>query len=237
MIAYPAVDLREGACVQLVGGDYAAERVRVADVVGQARAFREAGFTRLHVVDLDAATGRGDNAALVDRLIGESGLRVQVGGGVRTEERAAELLERGADRVIVGTRAVEDAAFRERLASRFPDRIVVALDVREREVVVRGWASGAGQAVTSLATEMAGLPLAGLLVTAVHREGALGGADHSLYRELKGATSAPLFASGGVGSLDDLRSLASAGVAGVVIGMALYTGAVDATQVAREYGG
>jgi phosphoribosylformimino-5-aminoimidazole carboxamide ribotide isomerase len=236
MIALPAIDLRDGACVQLVGGDYAAERVRIADVMGQARTFRDAGFTWLHVVDLDAATGRGENASLVDRLVKESGLRVQVGGGVRSLERASALLSLGAERVVVGTRAVEDQAFRHELAERHPGKIVVAVDVRGREVLVRGWAEGAGRSVTELAVELAPLPLAGLLVTAVHREGALAGPDIALYEELGRVTPSPLFASGGVGSAGDLERLAEAGCRGAVIGMALYTGALDAAGVAKRYG-
>ncbi|HWL89488.1 MAG TPA: 1-(5-phosphoribosyl)-5-[(5-phosphoribosylamino)methylideneamino] imidazole-4-carboxamide isomerase, partial [Polyangiaceae bacterium] len=191
MIALPAVDLREGACVQLVGGDYDKERIRIADPLSQARAFREMGFSWLHVVDLDAATGRGDNAAWVERLVRESGLRVQVGGGVRTLERAAQLFEVGAERVIVGTRAVEDAAFRNEVAQAFPQRIVVAADVREREVVTRGWAARTGRPIADFAKELDELPLAGLLVTAVHREGALGGADAELCEELVRVTRIP----------------------------------------------
>lgn len=236
MIALPAIDLREGACVQLVGGDYAAERVRVKDVLGQARAFREVGFDWLHVVDLDAATGRGENTALVDRLVKESGLRVQVGGGVRDEVRATSLLSLGAERVVVGTRAVEDPAFRSALATRHPGKIVVAVDVRGREVLVRGWAEGAGQPVTALAAELAALPLAGLLVTAVHKEGALEGPDVALYGELRKVTRAPIFASGGVSTLEDLARLEEVGCEGAVIGMALYTGALDPTEVAIRYG-
>lgn len=236
MIALPAIDLREGACVQLVGGEYDAERVRITDVLGQARRFRDAGFSSLHVVDLDAATGRGDNTGLVDRLVRESGLVVQVGGGVRTIERAEALLDLGAERVVVGTRAVEDPAFRAELAARRPGRVVVAIDVREREVLVRGWAEGAGRHVTDLAKELATLPLAGLLVTAVHLEGALGGPDVKLYQELRDVTAAPLFASGGIRSLGDLEELEAAGCVGAVIGMALYTGALDLERVAARYG-
>jgi len=236
VIALPAVDLREGACVQLVGGDYDKERIRIADPLSQARAFREMGFSWLHVVDLDAATGRGDNAAWVERLVRESGLRVQVGGGVRTLERAAQLFEVGAERVIVGTRAVEDAAFRNEVAQAFPQRIVVAADVREREVVTRGWAARTGRPIADFAKELDELPLAGLLVTAVHREGALGGADAELCEELVRVTRIPIFASGGVTSMEDLGRLRDAGGAGAVIGMALYTGTLDGRVVAKEYG-
>ncbi len=235
MIALPAIDLREGACVQLVGGDYDAERVRVPDPLAQARAFRELGFRRLHVVDLDAATGRGDNRSVVERLVEESGLEVQTGGGVRSPERVRELLELGASRVVVGTRAIEDARFCEWIAHEHPGRVVVAVDVRDREVLVRGWQAGAGRDVRELAKELDRLPLAGLLVTAVHLEGKLGGVDAALYRELGDVTRLPIVASGGVGKHDDLAELSQAGCHAVVIGMALYTGALDARRVAEEY--
>ncbi|WP_394827534.1 HisA/HisF-related TIM barrel protein [Pendulispora albinea] len=236
MIALPAIDLREGKCVQLVGGDYANERVRIDDPLAQARAFHAMGFTWLHVIDLDAATGRGENLALTERLVRESGLRVQVGGGVRTVERAAQLFDAGAERVIVGTRAIEDPAFREDVVRAFPGRIVVAADVRDREVVTRGWAARTGLSIASFALELGALPIGGILVTAVHREGALAGADTALCQELTQVTAAPIFASGGVTTLDDLARLRDAGGAGAVIGMALYTGALDGRAVAREYG-
>ena len=236
MIALPAVDLREGACVQLVGGDYDRERVRIDDPLSQARAFRDMGFSWLHVVDLDAATGRGENLGWIERLIRESGLRVQVGGGVRTLERAAHLLDVGAERVIVGTRAIEDVAFREEVVNAFPQRVLIAADVREREVVTRGWAARTGLRITELAKELDPLPIGGILVTAVHLEGALGGADAELCRELAQVTRAPIFASGGVTTLDDLARIRDAGGAGAVIGMALYTGTLDGRAVAQEYG-
>lgn len=147
MIAIPAVDLRAGRCVQLVGGDYAQERVRLDDPVEVAREWVRAGFARLHVVDLDAATGRGSNRALIGELLRavarETGgaVPVQVGGGVREEEDIAALLDEGAAAVVVGTRAVEDEAWRETMALRYPGQLVLAADVRGRQVVTRGWSS------------------------------------------------------------------------------------------------
>lgn len=234
MIVLPAIDLREGACVQLVGGDFDAERVRRPDAVAQLRAFRADGFTSLHVVDLDAATGRGDNTALVARLLAEGG-DIQVGGGVRTIERARALVDAGAARVVAGTQAVADRAFREQLAAAFPDRVVVALDVRDRQVLVKGWAEGSGREVTDLLRELAELPLAGVLVTAVHREGKMEGPDTPLLAELAAATSLRIVASGGVGSIEDLRALERAGAAAAVVGMALYTDALEPRAVAEEF--
>jgi phosphoribosylformimino-5-aminoimidazole carboxamide ribotide isomerase len=242
MIAIPAVDLRAGRCVQLVGGDYAQERVRLDDPVEVARGWVRAGFARLHVVDLDAATGRGSNRALIGELLRavarETGgaVPVQVGGGVREEEDIAALLDEGAAAVVVGTRAVEDEAWRETMALRYPGQLVLAADVRGRQVVTRGWSSTSTLEVGELVRDCAGLPLAALLVTAVQLEGRMEGTDLPLMEELAGQAAAPLLASGGVASADDLRALAHRGVAGAVLGMALYTGALDARHTAEEFG-
>jgi len=139
MIVIPAVDLRDGACVQLVGGDYADEAVRLEDPLEVARGWARLGFPWLHVVDLDAATERGSNAALVRAIAHDTGALVQAGGGVRSEERIEALLDDGVARVVVGTRALEDPDWLRDMAERFPGVLVVAADVRERRVVTRGW--------------------------------------------------------------------------------------------------
>ncbi len=236
MIAMPAIDLRDGACVQLVGGDFADERIRLPDPVAAATRWRELGFGKLHVVDLDAATGRGENGAVIDALVRLDGLSFQVGGGLATTERVTDLLGRGASTAVVGTRAVQDPSWLEGLATRHPGRIVVAADVRGREVVVRGWTAGAGLDVLDLMTRLRGLPLAGVLVTAVHVEGRLEGPDLELMHAVRVATELPLLASGGIRSLADLRDLDRAGAAGAVIGMALYTGSLDPRAAAEEFG-
>lgn len=234
MIVLPAIDLREGQCVQLVGGSYDAERVRIPDVVRQAEHFRDAGFRRLHVVDLDAATGRGENRAVIERLLAVPGLELQVGGGVRDRARAEALLAAGARAVVVGTRALEQPELLAELAGAHPGKIIVALDVNGREVLLRGWAEGSGRRIEDALDDVKRHALAGVLVTAVHKEGALGGSDHALYRDIVPRAGAlPVLASGGVASLADLEALEAASVAGVVVGMALYTGALEPSALAR----
>lgn len=235
MRALPAIDLRDGACVQLVGGDYGDERVRLTDVVQVCTRWRDAGLTHQHVVDLDAATGRGSNRGVLELLARVPGVRLQVGGGVRDEGAVEALLALGAEKVVVGTRAIEDAPWLERTAARFPGRLVVAADVRGEMVVTRGWAGSSGLALGALLARLAGLPLAGVLVTAVHVEGQLQGADVPLVLKAVAATEHPLIASGGITTLDDLYALAHAGAHAAVIGMALYTGRLDATQLAQEF--
>ncbi|MDB4884779.1 MAG: 1-(5-phosphoribosyl)-5-(5-phosphoribosylamino)methylideneamino imidazole-4-carboxamide isomerase [Gemmatimonadetes bacterium] len=235
MIAIPAVDLRGGACVQLVGGSYAQEKVRLENPLEVARSWERYGFERLHVVDLDAATGQGSNLALVRTLIADAGLPVQVGGGVRSSELVEELLEAGAMRVIVGTRAIEEPDWLADLASRHPGEIIVAADVRERRVTTRGWAHTMPVDILDLVEELNGFPLGGLLVTAVHREGQLQGTDLPLMEDVAELSNVPVIASGGISSMQDLRALEHRGLAGAVIGMALYTGALDPVVVAGEF--
>jgi phosphoribosylformimino-5-aminoimidazole carboxamide ribotide isomerase len=235
MIAIPAIDLREGACVQLVGGSYANERVRLDDPVGVARMWEDVGFRRLHVVDLDAALDRGSNAPLVSDILRATTAAVQAGGGVRNEGRVEELLDAGAEHVIVGTRAIEDVRWLDAMAERFPDRIIVAADVRERRIVTHGWIRTLPLNILDALDDFNTLPLAGILVTAVHREGQLAGTDLPLMEEVAEAADFPVYASGGITTMQDLRALADRGVAAAIIGMALYTGAIDARVVAEEF--
>jgi phosphoribosylformimino-5-aminoimidazole carboxamide ribotide isomerase len=236
MIAIPAVDLRDGACVQLVGGSYERERVRLQDPVAVARRWYDIGFRRLHVVDLDAATARGSNTALVDQILEASAAYVQVGGGVRTAQRVDALIAAGARHVIVGTQAIDDPDWLRAIATQYPGAIIVAADVRNRAIVTRGWRTTLSIDVADFVREVEALPLAGLLVTAVHREGEMRGPDLPLVEEIAALTAIPVIASGGVGSIGDLRALAERGAFAVVIGMALYTGAIDPRAVAAEFG-
>lgn len=236
MIAIPAVDLRDGACVQLVGGSFADERVRLPDPVAVARQWATLGFGRLHVVDLDAATGGGDNATVIASILHDASVAVQVGGGIRTSERARELVTLGAACVVVGTRAVEDRDWLAGLAAEFPGRVVVAADVRGRQVMTHGWARTQPRDVIDFVRDLASLPLGGLLVTAVHLEGLMQGTDLPLMESVVEASGLPVIASGGVTTIADLRALKQRGVAAAVIGMALYTGALDARPVAEEFG-
>lgn len=235
MIAIPAVDLREGACVQLVGGDYANERVRLADPISVAREWARYGFRRLHVVDLDAATGRGSNRDIVNELLREIPAEVQVGGGVRSTSDVDDLVTIGARAVVVGTRAFEDDDWLARLAHAYPNEILVAADVRDRRVVTHGWTRTLPREIVDVTEELSSLPLAGLLVTAVHREGRMQGADLFLMEDVVEAAAFPVYASGGIASIADLRALEDRGVAAAVIGMALYTGAIDPWHAAEEF--
>jgi phosphoribosylformimino-5-aminoimidazole carboxamide ribotide isomerase len=235
VIAIPAIDLREGACVQLVGGSYANEQVRLENPVDVARGWARAGFSRMHVVDLDAATGRGDNASVVRDILADVPASMQVGGGIRSGDAVEQLLQEGASWVVLGTRALEEPEWLAGTASSFPGQLIVAADVRERQVVTRGWTRTLSRTVLDVIEQLNEIPLGGVLVTAVHREGQLAGTDLFLMEDVAELSVHPIIASGGVSSLSDLRELAERGIAAAVIGMALYTGALDARSVAEEF--
>jgi phosphoribosylformimino-5-aminoimidazole carboxamide ribotide isomerase len=235
MIAIPAIDLRDGACVQLVGGEYAAERIRLPDPIAVALDWEAKGFQALHIVDLDAATGRGDNRRTIERLLTRTDLTVQVGGGIRDRDGIAWLIDAGATYVVVGTRALEDEEWLAEMADEFPQQLVVAADVRERKIVTRGWTRTMHLDIDEALERLSQLPLAGVLVTAVHKEGLMQGADLSLMEEVAESTPLPVIASGGIASDADLRLLADRGVTAAVLGMALYTGALDARAIAEEF--
>jgi phosphoribosylformimino-5-aminoimidazole carboxamide ribotide isomerase len=235
MIAIPAVDLRDGACVQLVGGSYDDERVRLSDPVGVAQSWTAMGFERLHLVDLDAATGAGSNDGVVRDILGAVRARVSVGGGIRSGDRIAELLELGAAQVVVGTRALEEPDWLAEQAARFPERLIVAADVRGGRLATRGWRGSLDRDVLAVIRELGVLPLAGILVTAVDVEGTLRGPALDLVSRAVEASQAPVIASGGVGTVDDLRALERTGASAVVIGMALYSGAIDPITLIGEF--
>jgi len=237
MIVIPAIDLRDGACVQLVGGEYAAERVRLPDPVAVALDWEKQGFQELHIVDLDAATGRGNNRKVIELRLDRTDLTVQVGGGVRDRDAIQWLVDAGATYVVVGTRALEDEEWLAEMADEFPEQLIVAADVRERKIVTHGWTKTLHLDIDEAMERLSALPLAGVLVTAVHKEGLMGGADLALMEDVVDSSDLPVIASGGIATDTDLRLLADRGVAAAVLGMALYTGALDARAIAEEFRG
>ena len=218
MDLYPAIDIRGGGAVRLTQGDFGRETA-YGDPVALARRFADAGAPWLHVVDLDAARhGAAVNRSVVLAIAGAVGVPVETGGGVRSEADVAELLDGGVQRVILGTMATEDPATAIELAHRYPGRVAVGIDYRRSpggrtEVAVRGWEEGSGRSVADLLAELDGAALAAVIVTAIDRDGTLGGPDLDGLAQVLGATSLPVVASGGVGSVADIESLAALSVA------------------------
>ena len=237
MIATPAVDLRGGRCVQLVGGRPEDERVSLPDPVAVARDWWARGFSDLHIVDLDAALGDGDNRDVIAAVSAATPAVTQAGGGVRNTEAIEALLALGVSRAVVGTRAVDDPSWLAESARRFPGRITVAADVRDGIVLRKGWTEGTGLVLEEFLATLAELPLAGVLCTDVGREGRMEGIHRDSVARALVASPHPMWISGGVTTLDELEFLADAGAAGVVLGMALYTGTLDPDAVARRWGG
>jgi phosphoribosylformimino-5-aminoimidazole carboxamide ribotide isomerase len=233
----PAIDLRGGRVVRLKQGDFSRETVYDPDPVGVARRLVSDGAPRVHVVDLDAARDGTSGNGEVLRAILEavSGTPVQVGGGLRSLGRIEELLDAGADRVIVGTLALEQPALLREAAQLYPQRIVVGLDAREGQVSVRGWMNDSPRTPLDLVREFEEVPLAAVLHTDIGRDGMLEGPNVEATAELARGTRHPVIASGGIGSLEDVVALARTRViAGAVIGQALYTGRVNLRDALQE---
>jgi phosphoribosylformimino-5-aminoimidazole carboxamide ribotide isomerase len=234
----PAIDLKDGHSVQLVGGDPSQARVQVEDVLGVARRFVDEGADMLHVIDLDAAldTGR-SNHDLLAQLVRGAGVPVQVGGGVRSTERIEELLGLGAERVIIGTRAVKDPAWLAQVAERFGEQLVVAVDAKGGEVVVRGWREGSGLRLLDHARQVDKLGLGGIFFTDVDVEGKLTGINEMLVKSVVDAVETPVQYAGGISSIDELLMLQDLGVEAAIIGMAVHTGRIHLRDAIQAMGG
>jgi phosphoribosylformimino-5-aminoimidazole carboxamide ribotide isomerase len=220
----PAVDVQDGEVVQLVGGERGTETT-YGDPVAAARRWVDAGARTLHLVDLDGAfEGDRANAAVFERIVDAVDVPIQVGGGIRTAEDAAGLLEAGVERVILGTAALEEPAIVERLTVEYPDRVVVSLDASDGEVLVSGWTEGTGIDPAEAARRYEELGAGAILFTDVDVEGQLDGVRTGPIADVVAAVDIPVVASGGVSTVDDVRACADAGAAAVVVGTALYEG-------------
>ena len=229
----PAIDIHDGEVVQLVGGKRGTD-TRYGDPARAARRWVAEGATRLHLVDLDGAfDGERNNAAAIESIVEAVDVPLQLGGGIRTEADASALLSEGIERVILGTAALESPELVGTLASTFPDRIVVSLDASEGEVVVRGWTEGAGITPTAAAKRFEDLGAGAILFTDVDVEGRLEGVRETPIENVVRAVNLPVIASGGVATIDDLRTIRDIGASAVVVGTALYEGAFTLSEAQR----
>ena len=231
MILFPAIDLKDGACVRLRQGDMNAATVFNDDPAAQARAFAAAGVEWLHLVDLDGAfAGRPVNAEAVDAILAAVDLPCQLGGGIRDLATVEHWLGRGIAGVILGTAALMDPALVRAACRSFPGRIAVGIDARGGRVAVEGWAETSEITARELALRFEDAGVAAIIHTDIERDGLLAGANAEATAALAAAVSTPVIASGGVGGLEDLRALKAveaSGIAGVVVGRALYDGRLD----------
>lgn len=241
MILYPAIDLKGGACVRLLRGEMDAATVYNPDPASQARAFQDAGCAWIHVVDLDGAfAGEAVNGAAVRSILSAVDVPVQLGGGIRSRAHIDTWLEAGVRRVILGTVALRDPDLVIAACRDHPERIAVGIDARDGKVAVQGWAETSEIAARDLALKFEDAGVAAIIFTDIDRDGALQGPNLDATGALARSLSTPVIASGGVSSLEDLRAIAGLegdGVAGAIVGRALYDGRVDVAGAVRALAG
>lgn len=237
MLIIPAIDLKGGKCVRLLRGDLQAETVYGDDPVAMGRRWVDEGARYLHLVDLDGAvSGAPVNGDAIAALCAKLSIPVEVGGGVRTVERAGSILAMGADRVIFGTAALEQPEVVIDACRRFPGRVAVGIDARGGKVATKGWVETSSVSAIEVARRLEGRGVACIIYTDIERDGTQQGVNIAATRALAEAIRIPVIASGGVGSLADVTALLPcepAGVTGVIIGRALYTGAVRLQDAIR----
>jgi phosphoribosylformimino-5-aminoimidazole carboxamide ribotide isomerase len=230
MLVIPAIDILGGRCVRLVRGDYSNPTVYSDDPMDVAASFADAGADRIHVVDLDAARGSGDNHKLIENIVGRDDVKVQVAGGIRTEERVDRLLAAGAQAVVMGTAAVREPRLLERCARKHSGRVLAALDVRGDQAAVSGWTQSEPLRIGSLLARWDVLALGGVIFTSIEKDGTLEGPDLKTLKRVRAMTGLPIQYSGGVSSIEEIRAVAEAGAAGVILGKALYEGKISLEQ-------
>jgi len=238
VILFPAIDLKQGQCVRLLRGDMDTATAYNADPADQARRFVEAGCQWLHVVDLDGAfAGKSVNGAAVDAILGAAGsVPVQLGGGIRDEGGIAAWLERGVNRVILGTVALRDPELVKRACARWPGRIVVGIDAKQGKVAVTGWSETSTMKALDLALKFEASGVAALVYTDIGRDGTLGGPNLEETVDLAFQLTTPVIASGGVSSLADLQALKqheNSGIVGVISGRAIYDGRIKLAEALK----
>jgi phosphoribosylformimino-5-aminoimidazole carboxamide ribotide isomerase len=229
MYIIPAIDLRNGKCVRLIQGQYDRQITYKDDPVAQAQEFQAAGAQWLHVVDLDGAkAGKPANTETIARIVAQTDLKVEVGGGLREEEAIRQLLDLGVKRAIIGTKAVSDFAWFSRMARQFEGRLALGLDARGSTVATHGWQADSELTVLDFARQAAELPLAVIIYTDISKDGMLCGPNIERTQAVAEAVDIPVVASGGVSKLDDIKNLAAVKVIDAVIaGRSLYEGTLD----------
>ncbi|ELR99212.1 1-(5-phosphoribosyl)-5-[(5-phosphoribosylamino)methylideneamino]imidazole-4-carboxamide isomerase [Gloeocapsa sp. PCC 73106] len=239
MEVIPAIDILAGNCVRLYQGDYEQAQVYNSDPVAVAQEWIKKGATRLHLVDLDGAKqGKPVNLDVIKAIVTGVDVPVQVGGGLRTLESLKQLFNLGVAGAIAGTVAVENPEEVKQWCVQFPGRVIIGIDAREGKVATRGWLETTEVEAIALAQQFTDMAAA-IIYTDIQRDGTLSGPNLKALRELAVAVDLPIIASGGVSSLTDLLSLLgleSLGVTGVILGRALYTGAVDLTEAIKAIG-
>lgn len=225
MIIIPAIDLMDKKVVRLRQGEAGNRKTYSDDPLGIAQKWKEQGASWLHIVDLDAALELGNNLDVIEEIAEKSNLNTQVGGGIRSLDYAENLIKGGVKRVVVGTRAFQDEDFLAKLIGKFnPSSVALSIDIKEGKVALRGWRETLSLDIQELCRTTAAAGLEWLVYTDISRDGTLEGLNYEAIRELRQKTSLNIIASGGVGSMEDIRKVNSFGIWGVIVGKALYEG-------------
>ena len=234
MILFPAIDLKDGLCVRLEQGDMARATVFNRDPAEQAYAFELAGFEYLHIVDLDGAfAGKPVNAKAVERILEATNIPMQLGGGIRDMATVESWLDKGVDRVIIGTAAVRDPVLVREAAAQFPGKVAVGLDARDGHVAVQGWAESSELSALEIARRFEDAGVAAIIYTDISRDGMLKGLNLDATIALAEAVSIPVIASGGLASIEDIRAMLAPRarkLEGAIAGRALYDGRLNAAE-------
>ena len=238
MLVIPAVDIKNGRCVRLIQGDPNQETVYSDSPVDQAKAWEDQGAKLLHIVDLDGAfEGVPKNLSLIEKMRTEITAEIELGGGIRDLETISRYKEIGIDRIIVGSAAFEDRVFLKAACEKYADSLIVGIDVVDMKVAIHGWKNVTETGFYEFVEEIKSLGVGELIVTDISRDGMLGGIDPDFYREILEKTGLKIIASGGVGTMDDLRKLkplAEKGLRGAIVGKALYEKRIDLAQAVEE---
>ncbi|MCX7749409.1 MAG: 1-(5-phosphoribosyl)-5-[(5-phosphoribosylamino)methylideneamino]imidazole-4-carboxamide isomerase [Clostridia bacterium] len=231
MVIYPAIDVKDGRCVRLVQGRFTDVTVYAEDPVGMALKWEQMGAQYLHVVDLDGArTGEPQNIAVISEMAVKLGMPVQLGGGIRSIEMIEIILCKGIQRLILGTSAVKDQNLVKQALKTFGSSIVIGIDAKDGMVAIEGWAKTSEFTAVGFAKKMQDLGAKTIIYTDISTDGMLAGPNLEAMEEMVKAVEIDVIASGGVSKLEDIKNLKNVGVAGAIIGKALYTGDIDLKQ-------
>ena len=237
MQLYPAIDIRGGQCVRLTQGLFDQAKVYAADPAEVAKLWKSQGASWLHLVDLDGAlAGRSVNEGVIQRIIRETDLPVELGGGIRTLEAAGRMLDLGVSRVIIGTKAAKEPEFMKELVDRFgPEAIVAGVDAKNGQVAVEGWETLSSRTALSLCMTMKEMGIRHIVYTDISRDGMLSGPNVEATRLMTAETGIDIIASGGVSGMEDLENLYREGIQGAIIGKALYEKRVDLKEAVSRF--
>jgi len=231
MIIFPAIDLYDKKAVRLFKGDYNQMTVYSENPLEVAKGFKAAGAEYIHMVDLEGAKdGTTPNFDIVASVAKESGLKVEIGGGIRSEETVKKYIDAGVMRVILGTAALNDREFLESVCKKYGDKIAVGADLKDGQVAVKGWLETSNVSGMDFLSEMQDLGVKTVVCTDISRDGAMRGTNRELYKELSEKFSMDIVASGGVSTIEDIKALREMNLYGAIVGKAIYTGDIDLSE-------